>query len=148
MKRKLRIILSVLLMVFPFDASFALDYVIKEVIEVGEAGFAPFVNPIIWSPDGTKIAFTKAGVIYFSDTLGNVQEVIKPEMPIHRWDWVSDNQIAVKMRAFTGKGINSDNRISTIDVKLKRRYSFIITQHFTVIEKCRATRPTWGHLSQ
>lgn len=120
MKSKLKIIWSVLLLVFPLKVSFALDYAIKEVIEVGEAGFAPFVNPIIWSPDGTKIAFTKAGVIYFSDTLGNVQEVIKPEMPIHRWDWVSDNQIVVYTRKSTGEGGNLIHRLSTIDVNLKR----------------------------
>ncbi len=99
----------------------ALDYKITEVIEVGEAGFAPFINPLIWSPDGTKIAFTKAGTIYISDTLGNVQEIIKPEMPLHRWDWVSDSEIAVYTRKRTGPGGGDlTHRISIIDVNLKK----------------------------
>ena len=112
--------LGLLLVFLPVTSAFALDYTITEVIEIGEAGFAPFVNPIIWSPDGTKIAFTKAGVIYFSDTLGNVQEVIKPEMPLHRWAWVSDSQIAVYTRKYTGHGGDLVHRISTIDVNLKK----------------------------
>jgi len=107
------------LLIFPVRASFALDYVIKEVIEVGEADFVPFLSPVIWSPDGTKIAFTKGGVIKISDTLGNVQEIIKTEMPIHRWDWVSDSQIAFYMRKSTEQGVNSIKRLSTIDVTLK-----------------------------
>jgi hypothetical protein len=111
---------GLLLTVLPVNSALSLDYTIKEVIEVGEAGFAPFVNPLIWSPDGTKLAFTKGGVIYVSDTLGNVQEVIRTEMPLLRWDWVTDSQIGVSMREFTGQGINSNNRLSIIDVNLKK----------------------------
>lgn len=112
--------LGICLTVLSASFAFPLDYTIKEVIEVGEADFVPYLRPVIWSPDGTKIAFTKGGVIKISDTLGNVQDIIKLDMPIHKWDWISDSQIAVYMRTFTGQGANTIDRLSIIDVKLKK----------------------------
>jgi hypothetical protein len=41
-------------------------------------------------------------------------------MPILRWGWVSDSQIAVYTRKSTGQGGNLVHRLSTIDVNLKR----------------------------
>jgi hypothetical protein len=114
------ILFGISLTVLPVNSALSLDYTIKEVIEVGEADFVPFLQPIIWSPDGSKLAFTKSGIVQISDTLGKVEEVIKLDMPIHRWDWVSDSEIAVFMRVFTGEAANTENRLSKINVNLKK----------------------------
>lgn len=117
---KPRFLALLLLIMLISSHSRALDYEITSVIEVGEADFHPYLSPVIWSPDGTMLAFTKGGVIKISDTLGNVRDIIKLDMPIHRWDWVSDEQIAVYMRKFTGQGISTIEHLSTIDINLKR----------------------------
>jgi len=108
--------LGLLLAFLPVNAAFSLDYVIKEVIEVGEADFVPFLGPVKWSPDGTMIAFTKNGVIKVSDTLGNIREVARLDMGVHRMDWVSNDKIAVQLKGYTGQGMATENRLSLIDV--------------------------------
>ena len=109
--------LALLLLINLFSSySFALDYEITSVIEVGEADFHPYLSPVIWSPDGTMLAFTKDGVIKISDTLGNVRDIIKLDMPIHNWAWVSDKEIAVHMRRFTGNGPETVEELSLINI--------------------------------
>lgn len=112
---KPRFLALLLLITLISSHSFALDYEITSVIEVGEADFVPFIDPLIWSPDGTMLAFTKGGVIKISDTLGNVRDVIKLEIPIHRYAWVSDNQIAVHMRRFTGRSTETVEELSLVN---------------------------------
>ncbi|MGH8016102.1 MAG: hypothetical protein ACREBV_07925, partial [Candidatus Zixiibacteriota bacterium] len=104
-----------LLSILPYTG-FGLDYTIKEVIEVGEADFVPFLGPLKWSPDGTMIAFTKGGVLKVSDTLGNVREVAKLKMGAHRFDWLSNDRIAVQLKAYPGPVMSTENKIILIDV--------------------------------
>ncbi|MEE8404170.1 MAG: hypothetical protein V3S17_02140, partial [candidate division Zixibacteria bacterium] len=113
---KPRFLTLLLLIMLIRSHSSALDYEITSVIEVGEADFHPYLSPVIWSPDGTMLAFTKGGIIKVSDTLGNVRDIIKLDMPIHRWDWVSDKQIAVSMRKFTGNGPETEEELSLVNI--------------------------------
>jgi len=108
------------LLILSTNASFALDYVIKEVIEIGEADFVPFLGPVKWSPDGSQLAFIKNGILKISDTLGNVREVGKLDMAPHSFDWVSENQIAVSMRAYPGPSINTEEKLVLMDTQTGR----------------------------
>ncbi len=112
---KPRLLALLLLITLISSYSLALDYKITSVIEVGEADFTPFIDPLIWSPDGTMLAFTKGRVIKISDTLGNVRDVIKLERAPHRYGWVSNNQIAVHMRRFTGNGPETVEELSLVN---------------------------------
>lgn len=134
--RRYQFYFSILLLsVLPYTG-FGLDYTIKEVIEVGEADFVPFLKPIIWSPDGTRIAFTKGGVIKISDTLGKVQDIIKLDMPIHKWDWVSDSQIAAYMRTFTGNGPETIEELCLVNTTTNTKsviHSFTVERNYREI---------------
>ncbi len=109
------ILFILLLLVFP-NASFALDYKITEVIEIGEADFVPFLGPLKWSPDGTKLAFFKDGILKISDTLGKVSEVTKLEVAPHKYDWISNEKIAVHFRIFPGPSIQTQEKLVLVDV--------------------------------
>jgi len=77
----------------------ALDFEITKVIEVGPAAWVPFTGPLRWSPDGTKLAYFAHNYLMISDTLGNSQEVMKIDSGItpHRFEWVSNDKIAINM---------------------------------------------------
>ena len=111
------------LLILPVRGSFALDYVIKEVIEVGEADFVPFLGPLKWSPDGSKLAFFKNGVLKTSDTLGVVSEVTKVDVLPHRYDWVTNEKLAFDLITYPGPGINTDEKLIVLDLPSRQKRS-------------------------
>lgn len=113
---KPRFLALLLLITLISSYSFALDYKITSVIEVGETANVQMLGPLKWSPDGAKLAFFRHGVLKVTDTLGNVSEVAKLDISQNRYDWVSSNQIALQLRASSGQPMNTDERLILIDI--------------------------------
>jgi hypothetical protein len=74
------------------------DYTIEKVIEIGPADWVPFLWPIKWSPDGTKISYFYNGYLMISDTLGNTRQVWKANTFPHKYEWLSNNEIIMHQR--------------------------------------------------
>jgi hypothetical protein len=83
------------------QCSSAQDFKIEKVVEIGPADWVPFLGPIKWSPDGTKISYFSKGYLMISDTLGNSHQVMKVDMMPFRYEWVSNEEIAI---TFKGQG--------------------------------------------
>lgn len=106
--------------------SFAVDYSITKLIEVESASSAPFLGPLKWSPDGTKLAFFKGKTLMLTDTLGNVTTVKEINGPVHRYEWASNSLLAFHYRTYHGnKGAFS--QLVSIDINNKRET--VITEY-------------------
>jgi hypothetical protein len=77
------------------QCSSAQDFKIDKVIEIGPADWVPFMWPIKWSPDGTKISYFSKSYLMISDTLGNSHQVMKVDMMPFLYEWVSNEEIAI-----------------------------------------------------
>ncbi|MEP0829258.1 MAG: hypothetical protein HRF51_12120 [bacterium] len=94
---------------------FAADFEITKVIEIGPADRVPFIQPIKWSPDGTKLSYFKDSWLMISDTLGYSLPVYEATMFPQRYEWLSDNEIVLLQlgRLKGGKA----TKLSIIDLK-------------------------------
>ncbi|MCX6829683.1 MAG: hypothetical protein NT002_10445 [candidate division Zixibacteria bacterium] len=92
------------------------DYTIEKVIEIGPADWVPFLWPIKWSPDGTKISYFSRGYLMISDTLGNTRQVKNVDMLPFRYEWVSDKEIAITFKG-REKGGAIPYRLSLLDIE-------------------------------
>ena len=74
----------------------ALDFEIKEVIKVGPIyGFALY-PPMLWSPDGTMLAYFANNCLMIADTLGHARQAAKVEMVPDRFCWAGNGEVIVK----------------------------------------------------
>ena len=96
---KLSFILACLLIVFALSVGSvsAGEYEITRIIEVGPAQPVPMTWPLKWSPDGTKLAFFNNNTLFLSDTLGNCKEIVTLDLTPHRYAWLSNNEIILKL---------------------------------------------------
>ena len=76
--------------------SSAQEFEITDVIEVGPATLAPS-SPVMWSLDGTKIAYFNGRTLMISDTLGKATEIKTFDLSAHRFEWLSDNEIIIRL---------------------------------------------------
>jgi hypothetical protein len=116
-----------LLFAFVSEIGYADDYEIIQVFKVGPCSGGTSIGPVKWSPDGTKISYFHESSLYISDTLGNNRKIRKLELPIQRYEWLSNYEIVIHLRDFTTKsGINklikldiNDSSVSVLE-KYKR----------------------------
>lgn len=85
-------VLSAIILAAPL---FAADFEITKVIEVGPADGLPIPNPLLWSPDGLRLAFFHNNWLMISDTLGYTRRIFETSMSPVRCNWLSDNEIAL-----------------------------------------------------
>lgn len=90
--------LSVIFSLFVGGASYALDFEITEVIEVGPAGGGPMYRPVRWSPDGSMIAYFRGHTLMVADTLGSSREIITIDYQGRDFEWVNDSEIVFAQR--------------------------------------------------
>lgn len=94
----MRLLLTFLTFVLIIASTSVADgYKITNVIEVGPAARIPFIGPLKWSPDGTKLAYFAHDQLMITDTLGNSSAVAKIEQEPRRFEWVSDDEIAIML---------------------------------------------------
>jgi hypothetical protein len=98
--------------------SFAASYKVTKVIEVGPAAWVPFTGPLRWSPDGTMLAYFANNYLMISDTLGKSREVKWIDIGItpKRFEWVSDEKIAINLPKYRLPDSTLYNTITVIDV--------------------------------
>jgi hypothetical protein len=104
------------------QCSSAQDFKIEKVVEIGPADWVPLLWPIKWSPDGTKISYFNKGYLMISDTLGNSHQVMKVDMMPFRYEWVSNEEIAITFKGQEKAGaipyklslFNIDNASETV----------------------------------
>jgi len=94
----------------------ALDFEITKVIEVGPMYGGAGINPVQWSPDGTKLAYFNDGYLMLADTLGNTEQVAEIDLPPRRFVWVSNNEVMVYQRRFMSDGYILD-RMSLVIIE-------------------------------
>ncbi|MCP4705751.1 MAG: hypothetical protein GY865_14220 [candidate division Zixibacteria bacterium] len=95
--------LNLLLILFLFligGATYSLDFEITDVIEVSLTSEGHLLTPAKWSPDGSMLAYFFSEALYISDTLGNSRKIIDIDMQPRRFEWVSNNEIALRQRQF------------------------------------------------
>ena len=90
-------ILSILLIV---GTSYSLNFKITDVIEISPASEGHLLSPAKWSPDGSMLAYFFSEALYISDTLGNSRKIIDIDMQPRRFEWISNNEIALRQRQF------------------------------------------------
>ncbi|MCX6830103.1 MAG: hypothetical protein NT002_12625 [candidate division Zixibacteria bacterium] len=90
------------------------DYTIEKVIEIGPADWVPFLWPIKWSPDGTKISYFYNGYLTISDTLGHSRQAWKANTYPHKYEWLSNDEIFMHQRFLAGN--RTIVRLSIIDI--------------------------------
>ncbi|MCX6827813.1 MAG: hypothetical protein NT002_00800 [candidate division Zixibacteria bacterium] len=90
------------------------DYTIEKVVEIGPADWVPFLWPIKWSPDGTKISYFYNGYLMISDTLGHSRQAWKVNTFPLKYEWLSNDEIFVHQR-FLG-GNRTIVRLSIVDI--------------------------------
>jgi hypothetical protein len=108
----LGVVLAAIFLTVPLLAA---DFEITKVIEVGPADRVPFIQPIKWSPDGTRLSYFKDNWLMISDTLGRTQPVYQSTMFPQRYEWLSENEIVLLQlgRLKGGKA----TKMSIIDLK-------------------------------
>lgn len=97
--RKLMLLFLALVMLCASTTE-GIDFEITEVVEIGPAAWIPFTGPLKWSPDGTMLAYFANNYLMISDTLGNSREVmpIDEGIRLYRFEWVTNDQIAINMQ--------------------------------------------------
>lgn len=95
-----------------------------QLIEIGQAS----ATPLKWAPDGTTIAFSRGQTLLFSDTLGNTMEIASFDMPIHKMEWISDEEIILDFIEYFNR--SKHNRL----VKYDR-----ISSKLTILEEYTST---------
>lgn len=113
--RLLLIFLTLVLIIT--TTSVAGGYEITNVIEVGPAARIPFIGPLKWSPDGTRLAYFAHDQLMITDTLGNSSSVAKMEQQPRRFEWISDDEIAI-MLVQRQSGGSSTYALTVFDVKI------------------------------
>lgn len=79
-------------------ASYPMDFRITNIIKVGPISGGPMLRPAKWSPDGSMLAYFFSETLYISDTLGNSRSIINVDLEPRRFEWLSNNEIALKQR--------------------------------------------------
>ena len=94
----MRLLLTVLITAIIISSPcLAGGYKTTKVIEVGPATHIPFRGPLKWSRDGTKLAYFAHNQLMISDTLGNKQEVARIDQEPRRFEWISDQEVAIML---------------------------------------------------
>lgn len=86
------------------STSLAGGYKITDVIEVGPAAWVPYLGPLKWSPDGTKLAYFANEYLMVSDTLGSSRAVMALDMYPYRCAWISNTEMAIRLASHRGRG--------------------------------------------
>ena len=63
------------------------------VIKIGGVDSFLIRSPLKWSPSGDKLVFVGRSQIIVADTSGNEIAAFKAELPLHRFEWLSDKEI-------------------------------------------------------
>jgi hypothetical protein len=84
----------------------ALDYEIMKIVEIGPADWVPMQGPLKWSPDGSKLAFFHRGELSIADTTGKIRGIKKFDLVPHLFEWISNDEISIYLRAKEGIGQN------------------------------------------
>ena len=92
---KTMLVTAVLVMLLAGISS-AKEFEITDVIEVGPATLAPS-SPVMWSLDGSKIAYFNGKTLMISDTLGKTTKITTFDLSAHRFEWLSDNEIIIRL---------------------------------------------------
>jgi hypothetical protein len=92
------IIGTAFLFLYVLAAGAAAGYTIEKVIDVGPSMAYPYLGPLKWSPDGSRLAYVDtAGRLMASDTLGNSQLIARLDWSPRRMEWTSNTEIAVHL---------------------------------------------------
>ena len=75
----------------------AAEYEVVELVEIGGAAEVPMSGPMKWSPDGTRLAYFAYGYLMLADTAGNTEKVKKIDLLPRRYEWISNDDIAVML---------------------------------------------------
>ena len=110
-----RLLIIALAIFMIHSTTFALDYKITKVVEIGPADWVPFIGPLKWSPDGQWISYFHDGYLMLSDTLGTSHRVRKVEMMPMKYEWLSNNEIILYQKAFISGG--KTIKLSIIDLE-------------------------------
>ncbi len=96
--------LAIILMVFSSSAANKSgNPPTARLIELGPADWEPTEKPVKWSPTGAMISYFNDDFLMIADTLGNSHQVDSVDLKPYRYEWVSDDQIIVNLRALYGK---------------------------------------------
>jgi hypothetical protein len=91
-------------------------YKIEKIIDVGPSLAAPYLGPLKWSPDGSKLAYVDTtGRLMASDTLGNSQLIAQLDWQPRRMEWTSNTEIAVHLELRT-QADTTPHRLSVFNV--------------------------------
>jgi len=117
-----RIIYLVTILLVTCSLLIADGYKVTKVVEVGPAAWIPFTGPIKWSPDGENIAYFANNYLMISDTLGIRQEILYIDSGItpRRFEWVSDEDIAINLPKYTELDSNFINSIILVNISNKQ----------------------------
>jgi hypothetical protein len=105
-------------------------YEIVRIVEVGPVSGIPVSGPMKWSPDGSHLAFFGEGSLVVVDTLGNYEKVAEIDMQPRRFEWLSDQEVVVRLRENPGE--NARASLICFD---------IVTGECRVLEQFSADRP-------
>jgi hypothetical protein len=81
------------------------NHEITRLIEVGPASHMPMAQPLKWSPEGNYLSYFFERTLYLADTLGNSKPLRNFNKIVHRFEWLSDNEICLSLQ--DGKHLDS-----------------------------------------
>jgi len=82
------------------STSYSLNFEITDVIEISPTSEGHLLTPAKWSPDGSMLAYFFSESLYISDTLGNSRKIIDIDMQPRRFEWLSNNEIALQQKQY------------------------------------------------
>ena len=100
-----RLLIIALAIFMIHSTTFALDYKITKVVEIGPADEGFMSWPLRWSPDGKWLAYFRSDTLMLSDTLGNSHAVKAMNLFPSRFEWLSNEEIV----GYFDEGYNIDS---------------------------------------
>lgn len=93
---------AIVIAILPLSAQSIVKNNGAKLIEIGPADWEPMDKPLKWSPTGAMLSYFNDDFLMISDTLGNNHRVDSIDLKPYRYEWLSDDQIIVNLRALRG----------------------------------------------